>query len=377
MPLKVIVPSGAQAGVWAGLCAGLCLVLLTACAVRTGRGVQPEPQEPLGEYEMLAFTHATLYPLPRQDVYLLDDLHGLRPLDGEHDCAMSPTWSADGTQLMYVAGCGGARHFYIAAGDGSSPRRLPSGDGQRGSPSWSPDGKYVAYWAQRQPGEPFLLYLTGTATGDTHSLPVESVEALMWQPGSQSLVIARRTEDAVLTSAYKIEAKLSRNIAAAPSLRDAAHLTLSPGADKLAYIVPLPEEDWDSLNDPLYVANLDGTEAIQVGNLSIDGSIVWSPDGDRIAYVALNDEAYSSLYLVNADGTGHRELMVLDTGDESGEILPAAPVWSPDGTRIAISSYISDLGSAVFVIDADNQERRQVTTASGLIYDLAWRPGKP
>ena len=102
--------------------------------------------------------------------------------------------------------------------------------------------------------------------------------------------------------------------------------------------------------------------------------MVWSPDSTQIAFVTLDDDYNSALYIVNSDGSGLRQLMLLDTGDESGEIMPSVPAWSPDGTRIAVSSHIGADGSAIFAVGTDGSEHRQITNASGWIFDLAWQP---
>lgn len=62
-----------------------------------------------------------------------------------------------------------------------------------------------------------------------------------------------------------------------------------------------------------------------------------SPDGKRIVYVrqfadVMTDKRYSNLWMVNADGTGHRPLT-------AGNFSDSAPRWSPDGSSLL---YISD-----------------------------------
>ena len=58
-----------------------------------------------------------------------------------------------------------------------------------------------------------------------------------------------------------------------------------------------------------------------------------SPDGKRIVYVrgfadVLSDEYYSNLWIVNADGSGHRPLT-------TGKRNDVEPRWSPSGDRLA------------------------------------------
>ena len=77
----------------------------------------------------------------------------------------SPAWSPDGRLIAFasnrdsVDGSYNSDLFVVSASDttkGSSTRRLTSEPGQDDSPSWSPDGKWIAY--SRQPsGEPVSL----------------------------------------------------------------------------------------------------------------------------------------------------------------------------------------------------------------------------
>jgi Tol biopolymer transport system component/DNA-binding winged helix-turn-helix (wHTH) protein len=70
----------------------------------------------------------------------------------------------------------------------------------------------------------------------------------------------------------------------------------------------------------------------------------WSPDGQKLVYVH-----GKALYLANADGTESRQLASLpgpiagpntDTS-EGQDILTSSPVWSPDGTAIALTLVTS------------------------------------
>src|SRR5688572_24697944 len=61
-----------------------------------------------------------------------------------------------------------------------------------------------------------------------------------------------------------------------------------------------------------------------------DSNPVWSPDGQKIAFIS-NRDYHFSLYVMNADGSNSH--LVTDKVLELGE-----PAWSPDGGKIAFSA---------------------------------------
>jgi Zn-dependent protease/WD40 repeat protein len=333
-------------------------------------------QQPLGDGETLVFSHSTGY---SADLYLIDDVDGLRPImQSENLFAGELVWSPDGTRIIYTTVTReGYRHYVIDA-DGANRHQVPSGDHYVGWLQWSPDSSRLAGLAYDFSDDAVSdtprFYIIAVATGETLELPVEAedVEDFVWMSDSQSLLTIVWMDDSIAAQVYGVNGSYERLPAEATHLNDATRLTLSPDASKVAYTVP--SEDNEAWTVPLYVSTLDGSSVKIVGSLSWDGEIVWSPDSTRIAFVTLDDNYNNALYVVNSDGTELRQLMLLDTGDESGEIMPPTPAWSPDGTRIAISSHISADGSAIFVVNADGSEQRQITNASGWIYDLAWQP---
>ncbi len=93
----------------------------------------------------------------------------------------------------------------------------------------------------------------------------------------------------------------------------------------------------------------------------------WSPDGDRIAFA-------------HDTGTGEVEIRVVDAlgGFATTVSAPGAetvPAWSPDCSRIAFARFdLENDRSDVWVMDADGNNRRQVTTGSGYDTGIDWSP---
>jgi dipeptidyl aminopeptidase/acylaminoacyl peptidase len=81
---------------------------------------------------------------------------------------------------------------------------------------------------------------------------------------------------------------------------------------------------------PIYVVNADGTD-LRYLTTGMDPAL--SPDGRQVAFTRWQGSGHGTpgnLWVINLDGSGERAIL----GDVS---QPKAPVWSPDGSQIAIS----------------------------------------
>ena len=93
---------------------------------------------------------------------------------------------------------------------------------------------------------------------------------------------------------------------------------------------------------------------------SEDSAPVWAPNGRRIAFVRLNSAARPqdrrAIFAVNPDGSRLRRLTPwnLDAGDH--------PDWSPDGRRILFRAPANDefYGSNLWTVSADGTGLRRV-----------------
>lgn len=91
----------------------------------------------------------------------------------------------------------------------------------------------------------------------------------------------------------------------------------------------------------------------------------WSPDGKRIAFTTFR-HGRSDIYVVNADGSGERRL----TTDPAADDLAT---WSPDGAKIAFVSNRNE-NFDVFTMNADGTAETRLTTDPEDDFSPSWAP---
>jgi dipeptidyl aminopeptidase/acylaminoacyl peptidase len=94
-----------------------------------------------------------------------------------------------------------------------------------------------------------------------------------------------------------------------------------------------------------YTMNADGTGLSEFADIPDVKHPTWSPDGKQIAYCESSDSA-ENLYVVNADGSGRRQLPA--NVNDTCELF-----WEPDGQRIRFVSLTGHGESCVYAVKAD------------------------
>ncbi len=131
------------------------------------------------------------------EIYLIDSDGGrgsLRRLTAYHGPDVSPTWNPKtGSQIAWVSGRTGLPQIWMMQSDGANPQRLTD-QGYAVSPSWSPNGQFLAFaWIRHYgPGAPGAqdIYVMDIATKQfvqlTHDAGRNDFPS--WSPDGRHLV---------------------------------------------------------------------------------------------------------------------------------------------------------------------------------------------
>jgi len=277
------------------------------------------------------------------EIYLMDaDGTNARRLTDNHDGDSLPAISPDGTRIVFdsnrlrTAGQpANTTQLFLMNIDGSAQAPLTWGS----SASWSPDGKRIAFHA--------------SASGAAAPTRVEP-----GAPASDSDIFVADIEGLLEHRAT------ARNLTNSPATID-DDADWSPDGRRIVYTSrAATARGSNAANDPsaeIFVINADGSGSPVrlTANDEEERAPAWSPDGKRIVYAARKGGPDFELCVMNADGTGQRQLTDNTVGDLTSS-------WSLDGRQITFHRIVSPGRFQLFTIGADGKGERQITDTPGL-----------
>lgn len=251
-----------------------------------------------------------------------------------------PRISPDGQRVAYVVNeIDGRKHAYRSAiwetpTAGGEARRLSAAPTNATDPSWSPDGRWLAFISERE-GEVSRkaseehkklgkskpqIWLLPTAGGEAHQVTFlpHGASSPVWSPDGQWLAFSAPT------GALEEEGEEGQPN---PQVRV---------IDRLFYRLDGAGFIFERRSH-LFLLNVAGGEAVQLTDGDWDdGDPAWSPDGKTLAFVSSRqDDRWRTpapdLYTLAIENGKAGELRRLT----DGTLGCSAPSWSPDGQTIA------------------------------------------
>ena len=323
-----------------------------------------------------------------------------------------PQLSPDGTRIVYTVGVPDmnanrvVRNVWIVGVRGEEAKALTSA-GKDGGARWSPDGRRIAFISSRD-GGPQIYVLTIDAPGEAKKITDVSggADNILWAPDGRSIAftsevypdcrdeacnkrrdkereenpVHARVYDRLLFRHWTSWSEGKRNhlfivpadggtprdllpgadFDVPPREREGSHpIAFSPDSRTVCYIAITDPVEATSTNADLFEIDTGGGQPKRLTtNPGFDGAPVYSPDGTRIAYHSQARAGYESdkWRLMVYDRATGKSTSLTDAFDRSAD----APLWSSDGMSIYFNA--EDRGEMpVFVIPAAGGTPRAVT----------------
>ena len=286
------------------------------------------------------------------------DGSGLRDVSGDIALALGPSWSPDGSRLIFYGcldadgECTSDMEVFVVYPDGSDLYNLTQDPAEDWHPTWSPGGQVIAFTSDRSGSRDIYVLDSGTlALRRVTDSPYDEDQP-QWAPDGRRIAYQMTRGSETAPWVTNVDGTGTLNLAPV-----GVEPRWSPAGDRIAFGCAADH------HSAICVIRPDGSQLQRVTSEDADAfNYSWSPDGGMIAYVT-NRDSNAEIYVAYLphDGLVTHDNLTHDPASDQW------PVWSPNGTLIA---YSSD-GHLSFV---DAQAKDHVTLGIETFGPITWMP---
>jgi Tol biopolymer transport system component len=244
-----------------------------------------------------------------------------------HD--LYPTWSPDGKQIAFVSDSSGERELYIMNENGKELLQITDNDLAEGAPSWSADGHRIAMSVVRDGNAKDIHIIS--VDGSAEPIVIQNASLPNWSPDGKQI-------------AFNRDLKI--------------YLANSDGTSE----TPLIDEDMGASNG----------ENRGARNFMLMPR--WSPDGSQIMYTGIHfepgvrdpDDVRFGVHIFDVKSDRSRRV----SADQSSQL---GLDWSADGKHIVYFNWERQGRGELFVMNATGDSQFRLTRAADFDAWASWR----